>query len=87
MNLIDAARSGREIKRLGWQNYYRTPISTLSREDILADDWELIISEVLVTSKSFWESAAAIFKEMPEIRSTESVSAFSKLFYRLGFKD
>ena len=41
MNLVDALKSGKRIKRPGWEVWAYAPSLMFSKESVLADDWEV----------------------------------------------
>ena len=57
MNIIEAVKSGKRIKRSMWsefkhyENHYGAKYT--AREDILADDWEVEKGAVTITEKDF----------------------------------
>jgi hypothetical protein len=64
MNIIDAIKSGKRIKRSMWpefkhyENHYGAKYT--AREDILADDWEIESHRVTITREQFnkaWDKA------------------------------
>ena len=67
MNIIEAIKSGKRLKRRGWDDYIfiddayflKNPES-LKKEFLLADDWEVEVLPVLVTQEDFqaaWQRA------------------------------
>ena len=68
MNIIDAIKSGKRFRRQGntsWYSrmaaeYQTINISAISREDFLADDWEVESEPVTITREQFdaaWDNA------------------------------
>lgn len=61
MNIIDAIKSGKRYKRKAYREWYRpaSPTSTCysslqySDEDILADDWEVEPTPIVITREQF----------------------------------
>jgi hypothetical protein len=52
MNLIEAVKSGKPLKRKGWTGYLKSDeIATqmIYKSDILADDWEIEEKKVTIT--------------------------------------
>jgi hypothetical protein len=66
MNLIEALKTGKAIRRSIWEEFYSLSTATayfLPVEDILAEDWEVEVTSVELTSDRFdtaWERAAEI---------------------------
>lgn len=77
MNIIQAVKSGKKIKRSGWNEWYS--VTTATRffrnkngeeilEDILADDWEVHEPTIVVTKSKVmaaWRDAHGI-GDLPE---------------------
>lgn len=64
MNIIEAIKSGRRFRRIGWKNWIsqdRCDLSLkLSRDDIVADDWEIESKQVMITREKLlkaWEKS------------------------------
>lgn len=53
MNIVDAAKSGRKIRRKGWVCFYDKP-QGLERDDYLADDWEVEPVEKKTVKRWLW---------------------------------
>lgn len=56
MNIIDAVRSGKRIKRMYWANdewLENDKVIPLKRDDILADDWQVELRMVTITRRQF----------------------------------
>lgn len=76
MNLIEAVKSGRPYRRIahrecaGWKyplvNETKPecrPVESIysyCRDDILADDWEILPASVTITSTQFWEAVEQV---------------------------
>lgn len=71
MNIVEAIRSGKRIKRNMWpefkhyENHYGAKYT--AREDILADDWEVESTPVTITREQFdaaWRRAEDVCENM-----------------------
>lgn len=69
MNIVDAVKTKRPIRRPGggWieadyllETFSRGDLRPFSKEDFLADDWEIKEEPTTVTAKQFWDAAAAL---------------------------
>lgn len=41
MNILEAAKTGRKMRRTGWLDFIEVQYYEITREDILASDWEV----------------------------------------------
>ena len=91
MNIIDAIKSGRRFKRkedTSWyssmsDNYPIINISAISRENFLADDWEVESPSVTITREQFnaaWDSAI----DSSQVKETNCVMLHHYLTKELG---
>lgn len=67
MNLINALKTDKPFRRLGWSLYqgwitngWEGVKALKCYADILADDWEVQEKEVTITARKFWEAAVSI---------------------------
>lgn len=74
MNIIEAAKSGKKIRREGWRSSgvllnLKDPHYTLELRDILADDWE--VEPVILTREKLigaWDVATYREHDLTKIR-------------------
>jgi hypothetical protein len=75
VNIIEAIKSGKKFKRQGGTSWYSRMladyptinISAISREDFLADDWEVETTSVTITREQFdaaWRRAVDVCENM-----------------------
>ena len=78
MNIIEAVRSGKRFRREGfnWFPFNADHYNSVSKEDILAEDWEIEERKIEITEAEFDEA----FRMMD---CTEKESCFSQLKKRL----
>ena len=54
MNIINAIKSGKRVRRHGWERWHENnDIREISRENLLADDWEIESKLVSITREQF----------------------------------
>lgn len=61
MNIIEAVKSGKRIRRRGWQ--FVTNVSeymAMKNEDILSTDWEIEEKKIEITESEFDEACQSI---------------------------
>ena len=61
MNIIEAVKSGRDFRRKNTDLWYSNNDSPykITKEDLLAEDWELEVAPVVITREQFnaaWET-------------------------------
>jgi hypothetical protein len=68
MNIIEATKSGKKMRRKGWEAYWNTNDLSYTREDLLADDWEVEQVPVSITQEQFFHAFAEALKETGAFR-------------------
>lgn len=72
MNIIEAIKSGKRIRRTAWipstsPEYWTTSLSqafTFTKEDLLADDWELEEASAQITSSGYFRAYEEALREV-----------------------
>jgi len=60
MNVIQAVKSGKKIKRPKWERFWKPEDLSFINEDVIAEDWQLEPEDTLLSEESFqraWDRA------------------------------
>lgn len=87
MNIVDAFKSGKNVRRKAWSTGYFDPSAggdqvTLTSSDILANDWEVEGSVVTLTVEDLskaYDEAGELFSKREDCRSFRD-ALFTVLF-------
>lgn len=86
MNLIDALKTGKRIRRAG-DTVYFAPIGMFDPDEIVADDWE-VEKEVTITEEFFmnaWMSVAErLYPNVPSMHELYAYKVIEALKKELG---
>lgn len=88
MTLVEAVRSDRPFRRVSWKqksyitvgNKYKEAI-TLTRNEILANDWEVKETVVSITRTQFFNAMAKVAKSIAQQKSFVLPPNFSEAVY------
>ncbi len=90
MNIIEAIKSGKRIRRKGWPNKncwaqrdgYR--MYRIMEEDLLADDWEVEEKQVTITESDFKAALVRTTRSFPLYDEPHICEYLSQLKKELG---
>ncbi len=81
MNIIDAVKSGKRIKRSSWKSKdYWNPLN-FDLEDIIATDWEIEERKIEITESEFDEIILEVSKTC-EVYHLALIKVKERLFYK-----
>lgn len=99
MNLVEALKTDRPIRRKSWNKqmgwwdpkhlldvWGRGDLRPWSRQDILADDWEVQDIPVSITREKFWDACSAALTEARSDRQVGTMYTIGAVIVLLAKK-